>query len=96
MEFEWDEDKNQQNIDKHGVDFADARRIFDGFTLDAIDERFHYGELREISIGLLDGVAVLTVTHTDRDGTCRIISSRPAIKPERKRYDEALRKSFNG
>ena len=95
MEFEWDEDKNQQNIDKHGVDFADARRIFDGFTLDTVDDRFHYGELREISIGLLDGVAVLTVTHTDREGICRIISARPAIKSERKRYDEALRKSFN-
>jgi uncharacterized DUF497 family protein len=28
MKFEWDEQKNQSNIDKHGLDFADAYRLF--------------------------------------------------------------------
>ena len=95
MEFIWDEDKNQQNIAKHGLSFEDASKIFDGFTLDLLDDRFEYGELREISIGLIDGLAVVTVAHTDRAGLCRIISARPAIKSERKRYEQAIRKTFD-
>lgn len=95
MKFEWDESKNRQNIEKHAVSFEDACQIFEGFTLDLIDTRFDYGELREISIGRLGGVVILTVVHTDRNGTCRIISARPAKKSERKRYDEALRQSFD-
>ena len=45
MEFTWDDDKNQQNIAKHGLSFEDASKIFDGFTLDLLDNRFEYGEL---------------------------------------------------
>lgn len=94
MDFEWDDDKNRSNIAKHGVSFADACRIFEGFTIDAPDTRHEYGEERAISVGLLDGVAVLVVVHTDRRGNCRIISARQANKKERNRYDEAIRKGL--
>ena len=66
MEFEWDEAKNRQNIAKHGVSFKDAIKIFEGFTFDAHDGRFDYGEERTISIGMAGNVAVLVVVHTDR------------------------------
>jgi len=95
MEFEWDDDKYRQNIAKHGISFEDAIRIFDGFTVSLIDERFDYGEVREISIGLVNGCAVLVVVHTDRKGKMRIISARPAIKSERKMYEKAIRRAFN-
>lgn len=95
MDFEWDDDKNRSNIEKHGVSFEDASRIFDGFTIDAPDTRFDYSEDRTISIGLLDGTAVLVVVHTDRLGNCRIISARQAKKKERKRYDEAIQQAFD-
>lgn len=95
MDFEWDDDKNLLNIARHGLSFADACRIFSGFTLDAVDDRFEYGEAREISIGMIDGLAIVTVAHTDRNGVCRIISARPAVKSERKRYEQALRKAFD-
>lgn len=95
MDFEWDDDKEQQNVWKHGVSFADASKIFGGFTLDAVDDRFEYGETREISIGMIDGLAIVTVVHTDREGVCRIISARPAVKSERKRYEQALRQAFD-
>ena len=94
MEFEWDENKNRENIEKHAVTFVDACRIFEGFTLDLFDDRFDYGELREISIGMAGGAAILTVTHTDRSGICRIISARQASKKEVELYDEAIRKTF--
>ena len=96
MRFEWDEAKNRLNIEKHGVSFEQAALIFDGFTVDRIDSRFDYGESRELSIGLLEGVAVLVVVHTDRDGVCRIISARQARKDERKRYEQAVRQATDG
>lgn len=90
MKFEWDDDKNRLNIQKHAVSFEDASKIFDGFTLDVEDTRFDYGEARTISIGMLAGVAILTVVHTDRQGVCRIISARQANRKERERYEKAI------
>jgi uncharacterized DUF497 family protein len=46
--------------------------------------------MREVSIGMVDGIAVLTVVHTDRRGNVRIISARPASERERRRYEEAI------
>lgn len=95
MEFEWDEDKNRQNIGKHGLRFEDAIKIFDGFTVDLPDDRFDYGEPREISIGLIAGLMVVVVVHTDRDGKIRVISARPAVKAERRMYEKAIREAFD-
>jgi hypothetical protein len=89
--FEWDERKNAANVAKHGVSFATASRIFEGPVLTAVDERQDYGEVRHKSIGMVDGMLVLVVTHTDRQGRIRIISARPAKRTERKRYEEAIR-----
>ena len=87
---ECDDEKNQINIEKHCVSFERAAQIFEGFTLSVVDDRFDYGETREISIGVVSGVAYLTVAHTDRQGKTRIISARPASRNERKRYDQAI------
>lgn len=95
MDFEWDEDKNRRNIAKHGISFEDASKIFDGFTVDLLGDRFDDSEAREISIGLLHRIAFVVVVHTDRDGVCRIISARPATKSERKLYDQAIQKAFD-
>jgi uncharacterized DUF497 family protein len=46
VNFEWDEDKNQENIRKHGFDFADAWEIFEAPMLTALDTREDYGEER--------------------------------------------------
>jgi len=90
MEYEWDEAKNAANIAKHGISFATARRIFEGPVLTAIDRRSDYGEVRERSIGAVEGILFLTVVHTDRGGICRIISARRASRVERRRYEEAI------
>lgn len=91
MNYEWDENKNQLNIRKHGVDFQLAKRIFEQPVLTVLDTRNDYGEEREISIGLVDGVLMLTVVHTDREyNVVRLISARRATKQERKRYEKNL------
>jgi hypothetical protein len=90
MQFEWDEDKSAANVAKHGVSFAAAARIFDAPVFTALDDRRDYGEVRKNSIGQVDGILYLVVTHTDRDERIRIISARPAKRSERQRYDETL------
>lgn len=93
MEFEWDEQKNQTNIVKHGISFTEAIEVFnDPDLLTYLDNRFDYEEIREISIGQLllyrQPVIVIVVVHTDRNGVTRIISARRANKKERKRYEQ--------
>lgn len=92
MKFEWDEDKNQINIAKHGIGFEKACLIFNGPTLDRVDDRKDYGEKRIISLGIVEDVLVLVVVHTDRDGVIRLISARPAKRSERSWYEKAIQK----
>jgi uncharacterized protein len=93
MKFEWDKSKNQQNIQKHGISFEEATEIFDGVVFTSIDERYDYEEIREISIGSIQGVVIITVAHTDRNGKIRLISARKATPKERKTYYEYLAQS---
>ena len=94
MEFEWDENKNLSNITKHGIDFQQAKRVFeDPNLLTFEDTRFSYGELREISIGQLllttqQKIIIVVVVHTDRRGKIRLISARKASKQERRMYEQ--------
>jgi uncharacterized DUF497 family protein len=90
MRFEWDEEKNQTNIQKHGLDFSDAPEIFAAPLLAGIDDREDYGEVRWIAIGLLRSrVVVLLFTERDPD-TIRIISLRKALAHERSQYEAYL------
>jgi uncharacterized protein len=91
MNFEWDELKNEINIDKHGFDFADAYQIFDLPMVVDLDERSNYGEDRWIGTGLLnERVVVVIFTEPDRK-TTRIISLRKALSHERRRYEQYLK-----
>lgn len=86
MEFEWDEAKNRSNLEKHGVDFADAAAVFaDPLHLTMPDDRFSYGEQRYIIIGSVDE-RMHVVVYTVRDEVIRIISARKANMRERSRY----------
>ncbi|WP_299787912.1 BrnT family toxin [uncultured Marivita sp.] len=96
QKFEWDNTKNRSNIAKHGISFELAIEIFDGFTVDALDTRVDYGEVRVLSIGCVKRIAVLVVVHTDRNRTCRIISARQANTQERARYVQALQDTPDG
>jgi uncharacterized DUF497 family protein len=91
VNFEWDEDKNQENIRKHGFDFADAWELFEAPMRTALDTRADYSEARWKGIGHL-GNRIVVVVFTERDeDTIRIISLRKALKHERKKFEEALR-----
>jgi len=85
MEFEWDNEKNNKNIKKHGIDFADAALIFDHPMFVYEDVRKDYGEQRFNGIGVLQGIEI-SVVYTQRGRKIRLISARKASKDERKKY----------
>lgn len=91
MEFEWDEAKSAANIAKHGISFQTASRIFEGPIVTQTDDRHEYGEVREYSLGQIEGILIVAVIHTDRNGKCRIVSARRANRSERAQYEEAIR-----
>jgi hypothetical protein len=83
--FVWDEAKRRLNLHKHGIDFADADKIFRGVTFTAEDAREGYGEQRFLTLGLLED-QVVSVAHTEQDEEIRIISIRKATKHEARFY----------
>ncbi len=91
MKFEWDGEKNQANIAKHELDFADAPKVFSLPLRISLDERENYGENRWIGLGILDGRVVIVVFTEPDEQTIRIISLRKALPYERKRYEQYLK-----
>ncbi len=85
MKFEWDEEKRFSNIKKHGIDFADIWRFFESERVIFIDNRFDYGELRFVSIGIL-AARIITITYTETDEITRIITARKSTKNEQNKY----------
>jgi uncharacterized DUF497 family protein len=86
----WDEAKRQSNLRKHGLDFADAGEVLGSrFRLDVPQQGVV--EVRTLSISYALGfLAVLSVVHTERDGSARVISFRRASRIEREVYDAWL------
>jgi len=90
MEFEWDENKNRENIKKHSISFEEATAIFEKPMWTRVDDRHDYGEVREVSIGDIGNFVIVVVAHTERNNKTRIISARKATPKEGRRYYEYL------
>ena len=91
MGFEWDEAKKRLNLKKHGIDFEDAREVFDSPILSALDTREDYGEDRWIAIGVIRSIVVV-IAFTERGSeSVRIISARKATKNEKEKYHKQIK-----
>ena len=85
--FEWDESKNQHNLEKHGIAFEDALSVFANSEALALeDKRRDYGEPRYVVLCPLQDVLV-HVTYTVRGGNIRLISARRASRREKRDYE---------
>ncbi len=90
MNYVWDRRKSHGNLARHGVAFEDAIRIFEGPTLEKVDDRFDYGEIRVYAIGLVNGLEI-TVIYTDVSETERRINlAWRAESHERAAYWQSL------
>jgi uncharacterized DUF497 family protein len=88
VSYTWDPKKNRRNIARHGIAFEDAVRIFDGPTLERVDDRFENGEVRVYAIGLIGGVEITVIYANVSRGERRIISAWKAERHEREAYWE--------
>ncbi len=91
LDFEWDEDKRQSNLLKHGLDFEDARYFFDEPSIFKLDIRFNYGEKRYVSVGKVFNRTVVLIFSKPSLNSIRIISFRKANFRESRYYDETLK-----
>lgn len=83
LEFEWDEAKAKNNLEKHKISFLTAA-IFLNEILERIDDREDYGEIRWIALGNFDG-AVYRVVYTWRGEN--LILARRESHPDRERAE---------
>jgi uncharacterized DUF497 family protein len=87
--FEWDENKNQINQQKHGIDFNEASSVFFDENAILFDDPEHSEyEERFMLLGMSETANVCIVCHCYResDTVIRIISARKATKKEVDRY----------
>jgi uncharacterized DUF497 family protein len=75
MTFEWDENKNLKNIEKHSVSFETAQRAFlDKHRVILEDEKHSSKEKRFFCIGH-DGNGIVTVRFKKKKKNLRIIGA---------------------
>ena len=88
VEFEWDDEKADSNLKKHGVSFEEGATIFNDPEIAAIFDPDHSdNEERYISIGTSVQGHLLVIVHTEREERIRLISCRKATNAERKVYE---------
>lgn len=89
MKFEWDTRKAKLNLRKHSISFEEATTAFrDPFSATAPDPDHSSSENRFITFGLSSRGKLLTISHTERGESIRIINARHVTKQERETYEE--------
>jgi uncharacterized DUF497 family protein len=85
----WDEAKRAKNLEKHGIDFSEAEAFDWDRAVSFADDRFEYGEVREVAYGFIrDRLHVLVFTSREED--VHVISLRKANEREKRRYDDTF------
>lgn len=87
--FDWDENKNRINLEKHGITFEEASTVFFDDRAILFDDPEHsMDEDRFLLLGMSETAKVCIVCHCYResDTVIRIISARQATRKEEQRY----------
>jgi len=93
MEFEWSDQKNEANQEKHDISFEEAREVFeDPLQISKLDHRFSYFEERWITVGSSRRLQILVVANLffsdEGEEIIRIISAREANSDEVEMYEK--------
>lgn len=88
----YDPQKRAKTLAERGLDFEDAVEVFARPTIDVVDDRWDYGEIRWVSYGLLRDRMVALVWTARGEGR-HIISMRKANDREKKAYQQDLDRS---
>jgi uncharacterized DUF497 family protein len=85
VNYVFDPAKDAMNRAKHGVSLALAEILFAGPHAAMTDDRFDYGEVRQIAFGLIAS-RIFVCVYVDRQAERRVVSLRKANKREVKRH----------
>lgn len=88
--FEWDENKEKTNVQKHGLSFSEILPIFDDpLFIEKLDQaNSTLDETRYIGMGRVDGTVVIVSCYTPRAKRIRIINARISTKREAQIYEK--------
>ncbi len=92
-DFEWDSTKATSNQHKHGISFDLTTTVFNDSLMISIPDKEHSEtEERWLTLGQAENGKLLVVIHTYQEinshtANVRIISARPATKPEQRQYE---------
>ena len=93
--FEWDNEKNTINKQKHKIGFEEAVLVFDdSFHIELYDTAHSDREDRFLAIGTVVNVLIVLVVYTEKNEKVRIISARPATNKEKELYYDAVNNTF--
>lgn len=88
MDYEWDSAKARGNLQKHGIDFADAVTALEDERALTRADPDSGPEERFICLGSDAKQRLLVTVFTVRTDHIRIISARRASRGERRAYEE--------
>jgi hypothetical protein len=86
----WDEARRKSNLEKHGLDFTDAHRVYDNpdkctYQSNRKGER----RLMDLAFAVVNG-RLLALIYTERGNDIRVISFRPASREEREQHERDI------
>ncbi len=88
LNFEWNSQKAEINLKKHGISFNEAKTVFDDpLYVDFYDPDHSDTEHRYLIIGQSCRERLLIVSYTERENIYRLISARKTTRTERKDYE---------
>ena len=90
IQFDWDPNKNKENIKKRKISFEEAKEVFYDDNAILFDDPEHSAdEDRFLIIGRIKNLNIYIVSHCykEKDSIIRIISARIATKKERETYE---------
>lgn len=90
LQFQWDENKNEANIEKHDLAFEEAHLIFEEIEFTRVNLHQVQGETRFFTLGTLEGLVVVLIWSRPQPHTIRVISLRKATSHERILYQNFL------
>ena len=91
MEVEWDSDKAEANLQKHGVSFEEAKTVLASDSTLVLGDN-NQEEPRFVAIGFSAQARLLLVVYAYRyEDKIRIISARKATRKEQGFYERRIR-----
>jgi uncharacterized protein len=84
-DFEWDSEKADSNLAKHGVSFEEAASVFLDVDYQLVPDTAQ--PERFLALGFSRLARLLVVVHVERHERIRIISARRATRAEATTYD---------